>query len=84
MRMHSVSKMYTNFIYDIYINLFQKRYLANGLARKTKNSFTVISHYNEKDGRGYAEDISMDGKEKLQKFSKKIPEAENMTELVLD
>ena len=44
----------------------------------------VISHYNEKDGWGYAGDISMDGKDKLQKFSKKIPEAENMTELVFD
>ena len=44
----------------------------------------VISHYNEKDGWGYAGDISMDGKDKLQKFRKKIPEAENMTELVLD
>ena len=42
MRMHSVSKMYTNFIYDMYINLFQKRYLANGLARKTKNSCTEL------------------------------------------
>ena len=42
MRMHSVTKMYTNFIYDMYINLFQKRYLANGLARKTKNSCTEL------------------------------------------
>ena len=42
MRMHSVSKMYTNFIYDTYINLFQKRYLANGLERKTKNSCTEL------------------------------------------
>ena len=42
MRMHSVSKMYTNFIYDMYINLFQKRYLANALARKTKNSCTEL------------------------------------------
>ena len=42
MRMHSVSKMYTKFIYDVYINLFQKRYLANGLARKTKNSCTEL------------------------------------------
>ena len=40
--MNSVSKMYTNFIYDMYINLFQKRYLANGLARKTKNSCTEL------------------------------------------
>ena len=40
MRRHAVSKMYTNFIYNMYINLFQKRYLANGLARKTKNSCT--------------------------------------------
>ena len=42
MRMLSVSKMYTNFIYDMYINLFQKRHLANGLARKTKNSCTEL------------------------------------------
>ena len=42
MRMNSVSKMYTNFIYDMYINLFQKRYLANGLARKTQNSCTEL------------------------------------------
>ena len=42
MRKHSVSKMYNNFIYDMYINLFQKRYLANGLARKTKNSCTEL------------------------------------------
>ena len=42
MRMHSVSKMYTNFIYDMYVNLFQKRYLANGLARKTKYSCTEL------------------------------------------
>ena len=42
MRMNSVCKMYTNFIYDMYINLFQKRYLANGLARKTKNSCTEL------------------------------------------
>ena len=42
MRRHAVSKMYANFIYNMYINLFQKRYLANGLARKTKNSCTEL------------------------------------------
>ena len=42
MRRHAVSKMYTNFNYNMYINLFQKRYLANGLARKTKNSCTEL------------------------------------------
>ena len=36
MRRHAVSKMYTNFIYNMYINLFQKRYLANGLAKENK------------------------------------------------
>ena len=36
----------------------------------------VISQYNELR---MGEDISMDGKDKLPTFSKKIPEAENMT-----
>ena len=36
----------------------------------------VISHYNELR---MVEDISMNGKDKLQKFSQKIQEAENMT-----
>ena len=41
MRRHSVSAMYNNLRY-IYINISQKRYLANGLARKTKNSCTEL------------------------------------------
>ena len=41
MRRHAVSTMSNNFGY-MYINLFQKRYLANGLARKTKNSCTEL------------------------------------------
>ena len=36
----------------------------------------VISHYNKLR---MVEDIGMDGKDKLEKFSKKIQEAENMT-----
>ena len=36
----------------------------------------VISHYNELR---VVEDISMDGKDKLENFSKKIQEAENIT-----
>ena len=36
----------------------------------------VISHYNKLR---MVEDISMDGNDKLEKFSKKIQEAENMT-----
>ena len=39
MRRHVVRTIYNNFIY-MYINLFEKRYLANGLARKKKNSCT--------------------------------------------
>ena len=43
----------------------------------------VISHYNElrmvEDTLIYTWMGNMDGKDKLQKFSKKIPEAENMT-----
>ena len=62
MRRHSVSTMYNNFSY-MYINLFQKRYLANGLARKTKNSCTeLLVTIINKD----VEDKSMDGKDKLQ------------------
>ena len=41
MRRHVVSTIYNNFIY-MYINLFEKRYLANRLARKTKNSCTAF------------------------------------------
>ena len=36
----------------------------------------VISHYNKLR---MVEDITMDGKDKLEKFSKKIQQAENMT-----
>ena len=41
MRRHSVSTMYNTSVY-MYTNLLQKRYLANGLARKTKNSCTEL------------------------------------------
>ena len=68
MRRHSVSTMYNNSGY-MYINLFQKRYLANGLARKTEKSCTdLLVTIINKD----VEDISMNGKDKLDKFSKKI------------
>ena len=76
MRRHSVSTMSNNFGY-MCINLFQKRYLANGLASKTKKLMhRVISHYNKLR---LVEDVNMNGKDKLEKFSKKIQEAENMT-----
>ena len=53
MRRHVVSTIYNNFIY-MYINLFEKRYLANGLARKTKNSCTeFLGSIIIKDGREY-------------------------------
>ena len=68
MRRRSVSTMNNNFSY-MYINLFQKRYLANRLARKTEKSCTdLLVTIINKD----VEDIGMDGKEKLDKFSKKI------------
>ena len=41
MRRHVVNTIYNNFIY-MYIDLFEKRYLANGLAKKTKNSCTAV------------------------------------------
>ena len=46
MRRHVVSTVYNNFIY-MNINLFEKRYLANGLARKTKKFMhRVFRQYN--------------------------------------
>ena len=69
MRRHLVSAMYNNLSY-MYINISQKRYLANRLARKTKKFMhRVISHCNKLR---MVEDISMDGKNKLEKLSKKI------------
>ena len=56
----------------MYINVF----LANGLARKTKNSSRVISHYNKKR---MVEKIRGDWKDKLENFSKGIQEEEKMT-----
>ena len=50
MRRHAVSKMYTNFPYNMYINLV----LANGLARKTKNSSSeLLVTIIKKDGGEY-------------------------------
>ena len=46
MKRHVVSTIYNNFIY-MYINLFEKRYLANRLARKTKKFMhRVFRQYN--------------------------------------
>ena len=49
MRRHVVSTIYNNFIY-MYIHLF----LANGLARKTKNSSTelLVKHWMVEVGTG--------------------------------
>ena len=49
MRRHAVSTMSNNFGY-MYINLFQKRYLASELAKKKtykKFMHRAISHYNK-------------------------------------
>ena len=62
-----MSAMYNNFIF-MYINLFQKGYLANVLARKTKYSCLEV-----------VENISMDGRDQLEKFSKKFQKQENVT-----
>ena len=76
MRRHAVSTMSNNFGY-MYINLFQKRFLANGLARKTKNSCTELLVIIIK--KRMVENISGDWKDKLENFSKRIQEEENMT-----
>ena len=57
----------------MYINLF----LANGLARKTKNSSTELLVIIIK--KRMVENISGDWKDKLENFSKRIQEEENMT-----
>ena len=71
MRLHVESTIYNNFIY-MYINLF----LAKGLARKTKNSSTELLVIIIKK---MVENISGDWKDKLENFSKRIQEEENMT-----
>ena len=75
MRRHSVSIMYNN---SIYVYKFTSKKISCKRTCKENKKFMhrVISHYNELS---MGEDISMDGKDKLPKFSKKIPEAENMT-----
>ena len=75
MRRHSLSTTSNNFGY-MYINLFQKDILQTDLQGKEKFMHRVISHYNKLR---MVKDISMDGKDKLEKFSQKIQEAENMT-----
>ena len=72
MRRHVVSTIYNNFIY-MYINLF----LANGLARKTKNSSTELLVIIIK--KRMVENISGEWKDKLENFGKRIQEEENMT-----
>ena len=72
MRRHIVSTIYNNFIY-MYINLF----VANGLARKTKNSSTELLVIIIK--KRMVENISGDWKHKLENFGKRIQEEENMT-----
>ena len=57
----------------MYINLF----LANGLARKTKNSSTELSVIIIK--KRMVENINGDWRDKLDNFSKRIQEEENMT-----
>ena len=75
MRRHVVSTIYNNFIY-MYINLFKKRYLSNGLPRKTKNSCTeFLGSMIIKDGREY----KWEWERQLENFSKRIQEEENMT-----
>ena len=51
MRRHVVSTIYNNFIY-MYINLFEKRYLANGLARETIKKF-MHSGFRQYNNKGY-------------------------------
>ena len=72
MRRHLVSTIYNNFIY-MYINLF----LANGIARKTKNSSIELLVITIK--KRMVENISGDGRDKLENIWKKLQEKGNMT-----
>ena len=72
MRRHVVSTIYNNFIY-MYINLF----LANGIARKTKNSSIELLVITIK--KRMVENISGDGRDKLENIWKKLQEKGNMT-----
>ena len=72
MRRHLVSTIYNNFIY-MCINLF----LANGIARKTKNSSIELLVITIK--KRMVENISGDGRDKLENIWKKLQEKGNMT-----
>ena len=61
----------------MYINLFEKRYLANGLATETKNSCTaVLGSIKIKDTWQYKGGM---GKTNLKILAKNLQEEENMT-----
>ena len=62
----------------MYINLFENRYLANGLARKTKTSCTACFFYKNNNKGCLIIKVGM-GKTNLKIFSKNLQEEENMT-----
>ena len=76
MRRHAVCTMYNNFIYR-YNKFFLKNMSCKRTCKENKKFIhRVISHYNKKR---MVENISGDWKDKLENFSKRIQEEENMT-----
>ena len=70
MRRHVMSAMYNNFIF-MYINLFQKRISCKRTCKENKIFMPRVIKLKIK--------LSMDGKDKLEKFSKKFQKQENIT-----
>ena len=74
MRRHAVCTMYNNFIYRYKIFFFEKYVLQTDLQGKQK--IHPQSYYIKKR---MVENISGDWNDKLENFSKRFPEEENMT-----
>ena len=67
-----MNAMYNNFIF-MYINLFLKRISCKRTCKENKIFMPRVIKLK------MVENISMDGKDKLEKFSKKFQKQENMT-----
>ena len=76
MRRHAVCTMYNNFIYRYDNFFFEKYVLQTDLQGKQKICPQSESYYNKKR---MVENISGDWNDKLENFSKRFPEEENMT-----
>ena len=76
MRRHAVCTMYNNFIYRYKFFFLKNMSWKRTCKENKKFILRVISHYDKKRMVG---NISGDWKDKLENFSKRIQEEENMT-----